>query len=94
MSQFRKFNPKDSIRLASSNQNTEKIAKVIARVLDAQIKTPQQTNTDELQGYDLIGFGSGIDSDKHYQALLDFANKLPQLPDKNTFIFSTSAVNG
>jgi flavodoxin len=33
------------------HKNTEKIAKVFAKVLDAQIKTPQQINPDELQKY-------------------------------------------
>jgi len=42
------------------HNNTKKIAKVFAKVLDAQIKTPQQINLEELQEYDLIGFGSGI----------------------------------
>jgi len=41
-----------------------------------------------------VGFGSGIDSDKHYQVLLDFADKLPQLTDKNVIIFSTSGLTG
>ena len=31
------------------HNNTQKIAEVIAKVLDAQIKTPQQTNPEELQ---------------------------------------------
>jgi len=76
------------------HNNTEKIADVIARVLDSQIKTPQQTDPEELNEYDLLGFGSGIDSDKHYQVLLDFADKLPQLTDKNVIIFSTSGLTG
>ena len=76
------------------HNNTEKIAKVFSKVLDAQIKTPQQINPKELQEYDLIGFGSGIDSDKHYQVLLDFADKLPHLADKNAIIFSTSGITG
>jgi flavodoxin len=76
------------------HNNTEKIANVIAKVLDSPIKTPQQINPQDLQEYDLIGFGSGIDSDKHYQPLLDFADKLPQLTDKNAIIFSTSGITG
>ncbi len=71
------------------HKNTEKIAKVFAKVLDAQIKTPQQVNPEELQEYDLIGFGSGIDSGKHHKVLLDFADKLPQVTNKKAFIFST-----
>jgi flavodoxin len=76
------------------HNNTEKIAGVIGRALDARIKTPNQIAPEELREYDLLGFGAGIDSDKHYQVLLDFADKLPQLSDKNAFIFSTSGVTG
>jgi len=76
------------------HNNTEKVANVFAKVLDAQIKTPQQTSPEELQEYGLVGFGSGIDSDRHYQVLLDFADKLTQLKNKSAFIFSTSAMTG
>lgn len=76
------------------HNNTEKIASVFAKVLDAQIKTPEQTNPEELQGYDLIGFGSGIDSGKHYPVLLDLADKLPQVTGKKAFIFSTAGITG
>ena len=71
------------------HNNTEKIANVFAKVLDAQIKTPQQINPEELQEYSLIGFGSGIYSAKHHQALLDLADKLLQVTDRKAFIFST-----
>ena len=74
------------------HQNTEKIAKVFAKVLDAQIKTPPQIHLEELQAFELIGFGSGIDSEKHYQVLLDLADTLPPVINKNAFIFSTSAM--
>ena len=74
------------------HNNTAKIANVFAKVLDAQIKTPQQINTEELQEYDLIGFGSGIYSEKHHTSLLDLADRLPQVTNKRAFIFSTSAI--
>jgi len=76
------------------HNNTEKVANVIAKVLDAQIQTPRQTDPDELQGYDLIGFGSGIYDEKHHRAILELADKLPQVTDKKAFIFSTSAMMG
>jgi flavodoxin len=76
------------------HNNTEKIANVFAKVLDAQIKTPRQINSGELQEYNLVGFGSGIYSDKHAQVLLDFADKLPQVTNKKAFIFSTSGTTG
>ncbi len=76
------------------HNNTEKIAKVFAKALDSEIKTPQQTNPEEIKQYDLVGFGAGIDSGKHYKVLLDFADKLPQVDNKNAFIFSTAGVTG
>jgi len=74
------------------HNNTEKIANVFAKVLDAQIKTPQQINPEELQEYSLIGFGSGIYGEKHHKVLLDLADKLPQVTNRKAFIFSTSAL--
>ena len=75
------------------HNNTQKIAEVFAKVLDAKIVTPQQANPQELQQYTLIGFGAGIDSGKHYKPLLDFADQLPNVTDKKAFIFSTSGVS-
>ena len=75
------------------HNNTEKIANVIAKVLDAQIKTPQEINPEELQAYNLIGFGSGIYGAQHHKVLLDLADKLPQGTNLKAFIFSTSGTN-
>ena len=74
------------------HRNTQKIAEVFGRALDAQVKSPQQTNPEELLKYDLVGFGSGIDSGKSYPELLDFANKLLQVTNKKAFVFSTSGM--
>ncbi len=76
------------------HNNTEKVANVFAKVFDAQIKTPQQINPEELQEYSLIGFGSGIYSEKHHKLLLDLADKLLQVTNRKAFIFSTSAIQG
>jgi len=76
------------------HKNTEKIANVFAKVLDAEIITPQEINPEELQEYNLIGFGSGIYSEKHHKLLLDLADNLPQVTNRNAFIFSTSAMTG
>jgi len=76
------------------HNNTQKIAKVFTQVLKAQIKTPKQINLQELQNYNLIGFGSGIYGAKHHKSLLNLADKLPQVTNKKAFIFSTSALTG
>ncbi len=74
------------------HKNTEKVAGVFARVFDARVKTPRQTDKEELRDFDLTGFGSGIDSDKHYTELLAFADSLPRVADRKAFIFSTCGI--
>lgn len=77
------------------HNNTLKVANAIASVLGADIKTTTQAKTVELEDYDLIGFGAGIDSGMHYKELLDFANTIViNDGSKKCFIFSTSAVQG
>ncbi|OPY25763.1 MAG: flavodoxin [Methanocella sp. PtaU1.Bin125] len=72
------------------HRNTEKVANVIAKVLDAQIKTPQQVCPEELRDYDLVGFGSGIYDEKHDISLLDLADRLPPAAGGKSFLFSTN----
>jgi flavodoxin len=74
------------------HNNTRKIAEAMAQAMGADVKTPLETGTEELYKYDLIGFGAGIDSAKHYKELLDFAAELPSVEGKNCFIFSTCAI--
>lgn len=71
------------------HRNTEKIAHVIAAVLGAPVTTPEQVNPDEISEYDLVGFGSGIYSATFDASLLELADRLPQVNNKNAFLFST-----
>lgn len=74
--------------------NTAKIAAAFSDVLQATVKTPEMITLEELEDYDLIGFGAGIDSGRHYKPLLDLADRLPDVKRKAGFIFSTSAIQG
>ena len=74
------------------NHNTEKIALVFSRVLDAPIRTPTQVSPLEVGDYDIIGFGSGIYGGRHHESLLRLADELPALQGKKAFIFSTCGV--
>lgn len=76
------------------HKNTEKIASVFAKTLEAQIKTPMEVDLQGLSDYDLVGFGSGISFGHHYKDLLDLAEKMPALTNKKAFIFSTSGQGG
>lgn len=86
----------NSIVIVSSyhHGNTMKVANAIASVLQCRVVTPEQIIIENLKQYDFIGFGSGIDSGRHYKPLLDLADRLPEVREKPAFIFSTSAIQG
>ena len=71
------------------HRNTEKVAKAIAGVLKAHIKRPQDVEPEEVGGYGLVGFGSGIYDARHHLTLLSYADRLPQVSGKRAFLFST-----
>jgi menaquinone-dependent protoporphyrinogen IX oxidase len=60
--------------------------KLVLAGLEAEIKTPAEIKPEDLEGYDLIGFGSGIYHDRHDDSLLALADKLPQATKKKAFI--------
>jgi flavodoxin len=75
------------------HKNTKKIADAIAAKINASISEINDTiKPVEINNYDLFGFGSGIDSGKHYLQMLKFAENLPVVQNKNAFIFSTCGV--
>jgi flavodoxin len=72
--------------------NTMKVAEVLAEALNAEVKKPSEITAEEVDKYDLVGFGSGIYNDKHHLGLIALAEKLPINPAKKAFIFSTSGI--
>jgi flavodoxin len=70
--------------------NTRKVAEAMAEVLFARVAAPLDLEAEEPGACDLVGFGSGIDSDRHYAPLLELADRLPASPGRKAFIFSTS----
>ncbi|MDD1671447.1 MAG: flavodoxin family protein [Methanomicrobiales archaeon] len=76
------------------HQNTEKVAKVMAEELGADLVPVAQASSRPLAMYDLVGFGSGIYFWKHHKTLLQFVETLPAVTGKKAFIFSTSGEGG
>lgn len=76
------------------HNNTLKVAEAFAKEIGSDIKSSLSIKESELLEYDLIGFGSGIDSGKHYRELLEFVKTVPNVNMKECYIFSTSAVQG
>ena len=72
------------------HQNTEKVAKVMAAELEADLTPTGNAKPETLAAYDLIGFGSGIYFGKHHKTLLQFVETLPLVTQKQVFVFSTS----
>lgn len=72
--------------------NTEKIAKVMAEILNAELVKPDEVDIASLSKYDLIGFGSGIYYGKYHKSLFELINKLNNQKGKRAFIFSTSGM--
>jgi flavodoxin len=64
------------IYISVHHGNTEKVAKVMANILDATLLQVRQADASMLEQYDLIGFGSGIYFGKHHESLSDFVDKL------------------
>jgi flavodoxin len=80
------------IYISVHHGNTERVARVMSNILDANLLTVKQVDASIFEQYDLIGFGSGIYFGKHHNNLLDFVDKLPMIRNKKAFIFSTSGL--
>jgi flavodoxin len=81
------------ILFSMENNNTAKIANAIANVLDADVKSPQQIDPNDIKKYDLVGFGSGIFDGKHHVSISEFVGTLSFSPNTKVFIFSTSGIS-
>jgi flavodoxin len=76
------------------HNNTRKIADEFSKTLHSVVETLETVDLETLKEYDLIGFGAGIDSGQHYKPLIDLVDKIPNVDNKKSFIFSTSAMQG
>lgn len=79
------------IYFSSYKNNTEKIAKVFADKINADLINLKNIKEIETDNYDLIGFGSGVYKEKLAPQLLNCIQKL-NLKDKKVFVFSTSGI--
>lgn len=76
------------------HQNTARVARAIATVLDAEVVAPEAVSCTSLADYALVGFGSGVYYGRMHPALLDWVRSLPDVavPTTPAFIFSTSGL--
>jgi flavodoxin len=77
------------------HNNTQKVVERMAPILEAKLTDPEIINPEdieainELNKYDLIGFGSGIYMGIHHKQIIKLVEALPHFTGKKAFIFST-----
>jgi len=79
------------VLLSCHHHITKQVADVIARVIGAEVRAPQDVSPGEVSGYDLLGMGSGIYGGRHHQSLLDLAGMMHPVTSRRAFLFSTSS---
>jgi len=72
------------------HMNTEKIAREMAQVLDADLEKAQSVKAENASNYDFFGFGSGIYHGQFHRELYDVVKKLHVPQGTKAFIFSTT----
>lgn len=71
--------------------NTEKIATVFAKKINADLFDIKHANDINMDQYDLIGFGSGVYKESMAPQLLNYVESL-NIEGKDVFAFSTSGM--
>lgn len=71
--------------------NTKKLAEAMAEALGAKAIPSKEAKPGDLEGCDLVGFGSGIVAGKPYGGIMGFAGRLPGMKGRKAFVFSTCA---
>ena len=75
------------------HMNTQKIGNAIAARINASIMDISNNSEPiDLETYDLVGFGAGIDTGKHYPKMIAYVEKLQNVQNKKAFLFSTSGI--
>ena len=69
--------------------NTLKVARTIAKVLDAEVKFPNDVDPHDLLDYDLIGLGSGIYSADFHKEMHSLVERIQDTRNGRCFLFST-----
>ncbi len=72
-------------------KNTEKIAECMAEQFGGDLVHTKDYNENDINNYDIVGFGSGVYNQKMHPSIFKAIEK-SNLKNKKTFVFSTSAV--
>jgi len=73
------------------HMNTEKVAQVIAGELKAEARKVSDVKPQDLDGFDLVGFGSGINGFDVHPEMHALVDGLGESKGRKAFLFSTCA---
>lgn len=72
--------------------NTEKIAIAMGETLNAKTIKTADAKSEDLNRFDLVGFGSGVYAMRMDGELIHFVEELPRIEGKKAFVFTTSGM--
>lgn len=72
--------------------NTKKIAEAMADACNADLVRLGERKNPGLQGYDLVGLGSGIYQSRHHPSLIQLATEAHFSEGARAFVFSTAGI--
>ncbi len=75
------------------HKNTEKVAVAMGSELSAEVKKFADLQPSDLERFDLIGFGSGINGFDVHAELSSFVQGLEERHGQKAFVFTTCASN-
>ena len=78
------------VYMSYHRMNTERVARAMAEATGATLMKTDEVGPEDLDAYDLVGFGSGIYGGKHHRDLLALVERMPAAEGRKVFIFSTS----
>jgi flavodoxin len=73
------------------HMNTEKVAQAIAGELKAEARKVSELKPQDLDGFDLVGFGSGINAFDVHPEMHALVDSLGEAKGRKAFLFSTCA---
>jgi flavodoxin len=80
------------ICVSVSHGNTARVARSVAKVLDADVREPEEVDPQTVPGHDVVGFGSGVFAGTHHPRLRRYVEALPPGQGTRAFVLTTAGL--
>ncbi len=75
---------------SSHHGNTWKVAQAVAGELGARLVRPKEVTAEEVAGYHVVGFGSGVYQARLHRDVAELVRSLPRMEGRKAFVLTTS----